>query len=190
MAGRATRPVLSTNLRKPSLTAGRANSSQKYIDFAPQLVARNRLDELFRRRGRFAIEFRQLRRRRTRDSQRISFAQPSGSPARPPALSSASILRPVSSNIANHRVARSRFSRGIPPKPGISPSRSSGKQNLAIFVRDDQIANQRQLESAAKRDPLHRRDRSSAATRRSHSSPVNPLQEVPQPRHRVRSSAS
>ncbi len=42
-------------------------------------------------------------------------------------------LRPVSNRSLTTALPKSRFSRGIPPKPGISPSRNSGKQNRAIL---------------------------------------------------------
>ena len=43
------------------------------------------------------------------------------------------MLRPVRSRSRTTALPRSRLSRGMPPKPGISPRRSSGKQKRAIL---------------------------------------------------------
>ena len=47
----------------------------------------------------------------------------------------------------------------MPPNPGMSPSRSSGKAEARHLVRNDQIARQRQLESAAEAHAVNGRDR-------------------------------
>ncbi len=51
-----------------------------------------------------------------------------------------------------------RASSCVPPPAGITPTLTSGSPTTAVVVRDDQVAGQRQLEPAAQREAVHRRD--------------------------------
>ena len=90
-------------------------------------------------------------------------------------------LRPVSSKSRTTALPKSRFSRGIPPNPGISPSRNSGKQNRAM--RSAIIMSQTSASSkpAAKSHPMHRPDRGQRRRIECVHHGVNTLQKLPHP---------
>ena len=145
-------PAFSTNLRRPSMTAGRVKSSQKMSISRRSSSAGNGLMKLFAAaavvRSNFVVCVAVARAtRRDSPSAATWLTRPTESPF------VALMLRPVSNRSRTTPLPMSRFNRGIPPKPGISPSRNSGKQKARHFVRDDQIARERHLESPPKQTP-------------------------------------
>ena len=55
-------------------------------------------------------------------------------------------------------------SRCVPPKPGITPSLTSGWPNFALSRRVDEVARERELAAAAEREAVDRRDPRHAAS--------------------------
>ena len=124
--------MLSTNFFNPACTAGRENNSQKMSisrrNSSIGIGLMNRLAATAVCRSNFPI------------CAAVALAARNASPSPTTWLTSpiccalvALKLRPVSSKSRTTALPKSRFSRGIPPNPGISPSRSSGKQNRAIL---------------------------------------------------------
>ena len=68
-------------------------------------------------------------------------------------------LRPVSSKIAHYRIAQIPLQPRNPAESRNQPQPQFRKAKSRHAVRNNNVANQRQLESAAKRDAVHRRDR-------------------------------
>ena len=66
------------------------------------------------------------------------------------------MLRPVRSRSRTNELPISRFNRGMPPKPGISPKAQFREAEASHLVRNNQVANQGQLKSAAKANAMNR----------------------------------
>ena len=102
------------------------------VDFPAQLRVRNRLDEMLRGDGRSRSNFASC----AAVARATRRASPSAATwlTRPTDCAFVALmLRPVSSRSRTTALPRSRFRRGMPPKPGISPRRNSGKQKRAIL---------------------------------------------------------
>src|SRR6202789_1416991 len=129
----------------------------KYLNLAPQLVERNRLDEFFRSGRRLAIKLLQLRCRGTRNPQSISFGDHLAD--QPHRLRLGSVDTAArKQQIAEHRVAQVAPQSRNPAKARNQPKPKLGKTKPCRLVSDDQIANQRQFKSAAERDALNCRE--------------------------------
>ena len=78
----------------------------------------------------------------------------------------ASIVSPVRMSSSARMTPTRRASRWVPPKPGMTPSFTSGWPNFAV-ARVDEVAGERQLAAAAEREAVHRRDPGTCAESRS-----------------------
>ena len=103
----------------------------KNVDLTPQLLPRNRLDESLRDCRRLPVELSQLH-RRARATRSESPSPSLGSPTQCLRLRRVNAAA-SEQQIAHGRIAKIALQPRDPPNPGISPSRSSGKQNRAIL---------------------------------------------------------
>ena len=67
-----------------------------------------------------------------------------------------------------------RASRCVPPKPGITPSLTSGWPNFGLVRGVDEVARERELAAAAEREAVDRRDHREAAPPRARARPLCP----------------
>src|SRR5579862_5340867 len=124
--------VLSTNFLRPASTAGRVNSSQKIStscsSSAYGIGLMNFLAAIVAPRSNFATCAAVVRATRSASPSPVTWL------TSPIACAfDALMLRPVNSRSRTIPFPTSRFSLGIPPKLGINPSRSSGKQKRVIL---------------------------------------------------------
>ena len=87
-------------------------------------------------------------------------------------------LRPVSSKIANYRIAQIPLQPRDAAESGNQAKPQFGKAETSQLVGDDQIANQGKLKSAAERDAVHRGDRGKRGGIQPVQHAVNALQKV------------
>jgi len=146
--------LLSTNFRSPFSTAGRIKRSQKISDLAAQFVMRDRLINRFVP-VRAAIEFLQLRGRlpRTRSASPSAVTGSQCRRLRPRSIDTAA----CENQIADHRISEISFQPWNSAESRYQSQAQLRKTKTRHLVRNDQIASERELESAAKREAVHGR---------------------------------
>ncbi len=143
---------------KPFHHRGPLEKLAKEIDLAPQLLARNGLREALRRRARCPIEFARLRGGRARYSQSLAFRRHLAHQPRRQRLGGIDAAA-RKQEVAHDGIANIAPQTRNPAKARNEPQAQLREAKARHLVRDNQVASQRQLESAAKSDSMHRGNR-------------------------------
>src|SRR5579862_1538027 len=147
------------------------------IHFLFQLRVRNRLDEFLGRNCRSAIKLRHLRRSHTRHSQRVTF--PRHLAHEPNRLRLRRVdTAPRQKQIPHHTIPNVALEPRNSAKARYQSQPKLGKTEARHFIRNDQIAKQRQLKSAAESNPVHRRNRRKRCCINRNSYAVNPFDKL------------
>ena len=104
-----------------------------------------------------------------------------------PSRSASADVDPAAGEDRGRRPARRptrRTSSWVPPPPGITPTVTSGSPSTAVSSHDDQVAGQRELEPAAEREAVHRRDGRARAGRGRRRTPPGSAAAAPSGRRR------